>query len=562
MADSQTSNASDSKPRSNSISQASESSQTAAEFIQEQLSLEAEAREALPYQFDTCTRDLGALRQSLFSCLTCNPPPADPSDSYTPAGVCYSCSISCHGEHTLVELFCKRNFVCDCGTTRVPETSPCTLRVNPTAGTKGDGTGEEPAKGNHYDQNYRNRFCGCGEDYDPQQERGTMFQCLGLGYAEDGGCGEDWWHPECIVGLSRAEYKKSIEKPKVEDANESVPKVPNGIKKEVSVTRSEEDANEDDRMDIRRPSIITAIAAGNGFDGNDIAAEADDDDDDPPLPPGFPHEDEFESFLCYKCVEAHPWIKRYAGTEGFLPPVYFDAALNATKATEESAPTNGESKKRKATDDADSEPSTSGLMAPPKRQKSEDPVATLSSIPETTTLPITLKNPDSSSTSCKLDHLPPAPTSTTPFSLFLKSTFRDHLCHCATCFPLLKPHPQLLEEEENYEPPVSEIDEHPGSVGTGSIYDRGEAAFSNMDRVKAIQGAMAYAHLKDNLKTFLQPFAESGKAVGAEDIKAYFEKLRGDEQGIRDAAGGAQEDGGGDGDDGAGGDGRREQSGY
>ena len=64
---------------------------------------------------------------------------------------------------------------------------------------------------------------------------------------------------------------------------------------------------------------------------------------------------------------------------------------------------------------------------------------------------------------------------------------------------------------------------------------------------------MVYNHLKDKVKNFLQPFAESGKAVGAEDIKAYFEKLRGDEQGIRDAA----TSGGGE----AGGDSRREQSG-
>ena len=67
---------------------------------------------------------------------------------------------------------------------------------------------------------------------------------------------------------------------------------------------------------------------------------------------------------------------------------------------------------------------------------------------------------------------------------------------------------------------------------------------------------MVYNHLKDKVKSFLQPFAESGQAVGAEDIKAYFEKLRGDEQAIKSAqtiAGGS--DGAGDGDN------RREQSG-
>ena len=44
---------------------------------------------------------------------------------------------------------------------------------------------------------------------------------------------------------------------------------------------------------------------------------------------------------------------------------------------------------------------------------------------------------------------------------------------------------------------------------------------------------MVYNHLKDKVKSFLQPFADSGQAVGAEDIKAYFEKLRGDEQDTR-----------------------------
>ena len=67
---------------------------------------------------------------------------------------------------------------------------------------------------------------------------------------------------------------------------------------------------------------------------------------------------------------------------------------------------------------------------------------------------------------------------------------------------------------------------------------------------------MVYNHLKDKVKSFLQPFAESGQAVGAEDIKAYFEKLRGDEQGIK-AAVVSSGNGGGEGE----GDSRREQRG-
>ncbi|KAF3035103.1 hypothetical protein E8E12_003927 [Didymella heteroderae] len=563
MADSQSITAS-AKQRTSSMSQMSESSQTAAEFIKEQLSLEAEAREALPYQFDTCTRDLGPLRQSLYACLTCSPPPASAAQVYTPAGVCYSCSISCHGEHTLVELFNKRNFVCDCGTTRMPENAPCTLRVSSNTGQKGDVTGETPTKSNSYNQNFRNRFCGCGEDYDAHREKGTMFQCLGLGTVEDGGCGEDWWHPECLVGFAREEYAKLIDKSATNDENVTSVDV-----------EAKGDAEKKETSTTDTPVLDTAALERNGTDGNDVVADADEEveDEDPPLPPGFPAEDDFDHFLCYKCIEANPWIKLYAGSPGFLPPVYTKKELSATQPAETTTSTevtaNGDSKKRKASDEIEVEQTDASLsaQAPTKRQKSEDPNGALCSIPEdtiTSTLPITPKKEDL--VTCKVSSLPSLSTTalTNPFSLFLKPDFRDHLCHCPEHFPLLKPHQQLLEEEDTYEPPMSEDGEEGAqSVGTGSILDRGEAAFNNMDRVRAIQGAMAYAQLKDKVSAFLKPFAESGQAVGAEDVKAYFEKLRGDAQGIQEAAVGAKEsrqDGEGDG--GADGGNRKEQSGY
>lgn len=51
------------------------------------------------------------------------------------------------------------------------------------------------------------------------------------------------------------------------------------------------------------------------------------------------------------------------------------------------------------------------------------------------------------------------------------------------------------------------------------------------------EGVMVYNHLKDKVKSFLQPFAESGQPVAAEDIKAYFVKLRGDDMAIKAAGG-------------------------
>jgi E3 ubiquitin-protein ligase UBR7 len=279
-------------------------------------------------------------------------------------------------------------------------------------------TGEEAAQSNKYNQNFRNRFCGCGEDYDPNQEKGTMFQCLGLGTVEDGGCGEDWWHPECLVGYTREEYAKMIEKPKVEQTStsadmtdvsaakmeEAIPAInadmadasPEQPRNGIPAVNDEINAPPDIAQATITGRIDAAIANGTGIDGNDVAAEADEEDDDPPLPPGFPAEEAFDHFICYKCLKANSWITKYAGSTGFLPPVYLDKALNNTQTADVTMgppqPTTGETKKRKASDEDEEESTSSNLAAPvpAKRQKSEDPSGPLSSIPEDTiTLPIT-----------------------------------------------------------------------------------------------------------------------------------------------------------------------------
>lgn len=134
-----------------------------------------------------------------------------------------------------------------------------------------------PAEGNTYNRNFYNRFCGCGEIYDAHEQKGTMFQCYGLATEEDGGCGEDWWHPECVLGLERG---------KVESA---------GSEKTSDVT-----------LVNSSPVPVDEETAESG----------------PPLPLGFPAEEDFETFICYKCMDVNPWLKAYAGTKGFLAPVF------------------------------------------------------------------------------------------------------------------------------------------------------------------------------------------------------------------------------------------------
>uniref|UniRef100_A0A8H7TQL6 UBR-type domain-containing protein n=1 Tax=Bionectria ochroleuca TaxID=29856 RepID=A0A8H7TQL6_BIOOC len=513
--------------RKNSVSQQSEASQTAAEFIRDQELLEADAREALPYSIESCTKILGSLRQNVFACLTCNPAPASSAQKWVPAGVCYACSISCHGEHTLVEIFQKRNFTCDCGTTRIPSSTPCSLRTNNETNTKGGVHSEEPDANNKYNQNFQNRFCGCECDYDPFQQKGTMFQCLGLGTAETGGCGEDWYHPGCLVGMGPNWFEKMPNSKKDAKPSTEAPGAP--------LTTIKEDV--ENKPDGEAPNA-------------DQQADAENDDDEPPNPPGFPEEDEFEGFLCYKCVAANPWVKSYVGTSGFLPPVFLNQPTPAEKPEEE-----GTSKKRKADDE------TPGDEEPVKRAKTEEPSTDVSADANPTQQATTdATDKGTVPSGCKRVNLPTPPSE--PFSLFFKEGFRDQFCRCSSCYRKLNDHPQLLEEEEVYEPPLSEDGEsqHGGSTkGSGSLLERGESALRNVDRVRAIEGVMAYNHLKEKLKPFFQQFADSGQAIGAEDIKTYFAKLRGDEEGIKQAgeaaASSKDEQGGGDGS-------RREQSGY
>ncbi|PVH80806.1 hypothetical protein DL98DRAFT_417845 [Cadophora sp. DSE1049] len=528
--------------RTQSFSQQSDSSQTsqtAADFINSQLQLEADAREALPYKFEKCTNPIGKLRQQVFSCLTCNPPPSNPTDPYKAAGVCYSCSISCHGEHTLVELFNKRDFVCDCGTTRLPATSHCTLRVNSETNTKGGVHSEQPAPDNRYNQNFRNRFCGCECDYDAYAQKGTMFQCLGIGTTETGGCGEDWWHPGCLVGLGPNWDDESGRKPKNEGFLESIAEVAEAVVDDKSGDTKTEVTNNEG------PVALTEV----------VPPGEEPEEEDPPLPPGFPAEDDFEGFICYKCVEANPWIKRYAGTAGFLVPVFRRSTAPSPETgvlgkTEELVASHLPlMNKRKAEDDEESVAS--------KRHKDDTPAAGGEPSTETPVQadPAALTEPgapENGKGPCKFNALPPAPTG--QISLFFKENFREHLCRCSSCFPLLQPHEQLLDEEELYEPSVSDNEEEAGgsTVGSGSIYERGESALKNVDRVRAIEGVMAYNHLKDKLKPFFQQFAESGQAISAEDIKAHFAKMRGDEQAIKDAGEGAKRET----------DNRKEQGGY
>lgn len=174
---------------------------TAVDYLNDQHKLEQEAKLALPYDPKECTYKLGELRQPVFACITC-------SKGEDKVGVCYSCLIQCHSTHTLVELFSKRNFVCDCGTTKT--SSCCSLRSRATdrrpsisAEPVQINPEDIPSLSNVYNHNFTGHFCSCEQLYNPLEETGNMIQCY-FGAA----CGEDWYHEDCILGYKHGLFSK------------------------------------------------------------------------------------------------------------------------------------------------------------------------------------------------------------------------------------------------------------------------------------------------------------------------------------------------------------------
>jgi E3 ubiquitin-protein ligase UBR7 len=168
---------------------------SAQQILDLQNDLEAEAVRRFPGKFDKCTWDLGYLNQPLYVCITCyyrkcgrevhNVPlslDADTVDHVLPSAVCYSCSISCHADHQLVELFHKRHFRCDCGTKERFPKGTCQLEPNKTTSNE-----ENSYQGSR--QNFYGLFCYCHSSYDPEAETGEMLQCVLC---------EDWFHEDCI----------------------------------------------------------------------------------------------------------------------------------------------------------------------------------------------------------------------------------------------------------------------------------------------------------------------------------------------------------------------------
>ncbi|KAK9241426.1 hypothetical protein V1525DRAFT_393119 [Lipomyces kononenkoae] len=528
---------------------------TALDYIESQQRLEQDARDALPYDPTHCTYFDGSLRQPVYACLTCA---GKSKSNKAAAGVCYSCSIQCHSDHDLIELFNKRNFTCDCGTTRLSAFGGCNLRKN-------FNELDIPSSSNRYCHNFEGRFCSCDSKYNPETEKGTMYQCL-LGDV----CNEDWYHEECILGLPfppveevnaqppkspaghptgtdllgySAEFsvKKMPPSPKghptkvvidtidTTDASEiggevqtkaepkSPPGHPTGVKlypidySEFSTTTSPSTTKRGPSSPKGHPTGVNLLPELTG----DVRGSASDDEEgeDHVPPPGFPDDSLFEAFICWKCIQKHRnFLGRWAGWRG--------VALDAVPRTRTSdiiphAETNqaNDLKRRHMEAEEDSLPSAKRVERDLDFNSREDSLTT--SAWSSSSAGSHQTSVDEQSV-CKMPMLIPEAEE---FSLFLVEGWRENICRCAECEKFLDRFPILREVEVTYEPPQDEDE-------TSSLLEAGTRALNAMPHINAMEGLYAYNKVKTKLASFLRPFAEQGKIVSEQDVKTFFASIK------------------------------------
>jgi E3 ubiquitin-protein ligase UBR7 len=168
------------QPNESAFPDEDEETITMLDVIEREDKLEEEASAVLGNSDEkNCTYPKGYVpRQALYSCATCS---TDPNNM---AAICLACSLECHDNHEVIELYTKRNYRCDCGNSKFKPDFECKLMDKQMKKTPLNEL-------NKYNHNFNGRYCICDKKYPPDESDDSiesldeMLQCIVC---------EDWYH--------------------------------------------------------------------------------------------------------------------------------------------------------------------------------------------------------------------------------------------------------------------------------------------------------------------------------------------------------------------------------
>jgi len=111
-------------------------------------------------------------------------------------------------------------------------------------------------------------------------------------------------------------------------------------------------------------------------------------------------------------------------------------------------------------------------------------------------------------------------------SMFLPMGWRNSLCRCPSCIKLYADSNTsfLTEESDTVHHYESQARDKKGTL------EQGMEALSQLDRVKQVEAIHSYNNMKQNLMDYLSKFAESKKVVREDDIRTFFEGMKGNKK--------------------------------
>ncbi|KNF02542.1 hypothetical protein PSTG_04137 [Puccinia striiformis f. sp. tritici PST-78] len=459
------------------------------EVISKQNELEEQVAEVLPFDISRCSKLAGRIRQSIYSCLTCNPPNSE--QTHLRAGICSSCSVSCHSDHQLVELFVRRDFVCDCGTQRCNPAGGCQLTSSinyPPVDQSVPSTSTIDSSSNRYDKNFDGQFCICerGKTYDPETETEDMYQCLSC---------EDWRHASCLGAHPDPDDWDDLI---CADCVQTNPILKSILFKHVGGERTG-----------------MMVCKGSGSDGPDRVTcygrlSSSSSASNPNSPPNQP-----DGHAEKSGGEAGSSVAETANVSGHQ----IEKPTNSISRTQpDSRETSTEASGIGHGDLGSTPVLKEGIIIRGSKKRS----ASIDNVEDNSTKKVKVSSNLSDCQAPFQDESSSILTTIDPsFSnVFLASGWRSRWCRCDGCRQSLSTYKWMIEEEEEVWEPGEDND------SLKSLHELGLEALKTLPRDQLVTGLDAYNKLKTKILEFLKPFESNDRLVTEHDIREFFKDTK------------------------------------